>query len=92
MPRKTAHRWCVKCEERAQLGVYTGYYVLSVRSNSGNKAQQPKRQVTATLPARGFCVDCFLHYARAQGWGQAEMKELRTKLRGAGIGRTNADR
>jgi len=85
------HRWCVKCEERAQLGVYTGYYVLSTNSKSGKKTQKPKHQVTATLPARGFCMDCFLRYARKQGWGNAEMNELRAKLLGAIAGRTNAD-
>lgn len=86
MPRKTSHQQCVKCGQRAKVGAYTGYYVLSSKPKSGVRTQKAQPQVKATLPARGFCLDCFLGYARGQGWGRAEMKKLRTKL-----GKPNAD-
>ena len=92
MPRKTAHKWCVRCEEvRAQVGAYTGYYVLSSKSKSGPKPQKPNPQVKGTLPARGFCMDCFLRHARKQGWDDTEMRKLRATLRGAGLEKANAD-
>jgi len=79
MPRRTALEFCVRCKKRAELGVYTGYYRLSSKPRLGQEGN--KRQVRGTLPARGFCMDCFLRYAKGQGWDRTVMQKLRSRLR-----------
>jgi hypothetical protein len=81
MARKTAHKWCVKCEERAEFGVYTGFYALAGKAQVPADGEQRHPQLTGSLPSRGFCPSCLRRYAKAQGWDNTVMKKLEAKLR-----------
>ena len=73
MPRATRLDSCSTCGGKVQVGVYTAFYVLHHRP-----------QIKDTLkPSRGYCVDCFLKFAKKWGVGQNELRELRHKIRGA---------
>jgi Fe-S-cluster-containing hydrogenase component 2 len=77
MARRTMHESCVKCESKAQVCAYTGFYVLTSKPR---KAPKSRRQVKGVLPARGFCFQCFLRYAKGQKWNEAVLEKVRTKL------------
>lgn len=80
MPKKTEHRSCVKCGSRSQVCAYTGFYLLTSKTETRGKSKA-QTQVTGTLPARGFCSPCFLRYAKKQGWGEEVILKLRRKLK-----------
>jgi hypothetical protein len=80
MARKTALKWCVKCDEKAQLGVYTGFYGLADDAEVPADGEQRHPQLTGTLPSRGFCADCFRKCAKGQGWDSTVLKKLKEKL------------
>ena len=75
------HERCVRCDQRARLAAYTGYYVFGSKSEARPKSKQKSGQVTGTLPARGFCASCFLDLAKKEGRDEAFVKSLRVKLR-----------
>jgi len=79
MPRRSELKLCVKCGGRAQVGVYTGYYVLSRKSGTGRR----EPQIKGGLPARGCCIDCLLRAAKAQGLDRVTRAELQRKLQGS---------
>jgi hypothetical protein len=81
MARQTAHKWCVKCDGRAEFGVFTGFYGLASKVKSGTQVQKRRPQITGTLPSRGFCSSCLLKYAKGQGWDHAGMEELEARLK-----------
>jgi hypothetical protein len=83
MPRASQLGLCVKCEGKwARIGVYTSYYALrrKPQSTARSTTKSRPRQVKGALPARGFCVDCFLREAMRQGLDTIEMDELRRAL------------
>jgi hypothetical protein len=73
MPRKTELKSCVKCGGKAQVGICTGYYVLSCKSGTGP-------QIKGALPARGCCIECLLRAAKAQGLDRVTRAKLQRKL------------
>ncbi|GEM_PF-3934121 len=82
MPRKTALKWCVKCDGKARIGVYTSYYTLrnSAIGRSSSSDRRRKTQVKGSFPARGYCVDCLLALAKVRGVSKAERTRLRQEL------------
>jgi hypothetical protein len=83
MPRETKHRNCIKCEEKAKICAYTGFYLLDRQSKRRQNARPSRPQVKGTLPSRGFCIRCFLLYAERQGWDSNVLCKLSRKLKRA---------
>src|ERR1700677_3454731 len=69
--RSTLYR-CIRCRGRAELGVYLGFYVFG----SGRYREQKK----GTLPARGYCGDCFMELVTRRGLGPISLESIRWKL------------
>ena len=80
MARKTVHESCIRCSSRAQVCAYTGFYVLTSKPQKATKNRTRQKQVRGVLPARGFCIDCFLRYAERQGWDGEVMHKVRSTL------------
>ena len=80
MPRKTIHQFCIRCSNPAQVCAYTGFYVLTSKTQDAKENRTGQQQVRAVLPARGFCFACFIKYAKSQGWDQAVLRKVRSKL------------
>jgi hypothetical protein len=80
MPKETEHKSCVRCGEKARVCAYTGYYFLTRKSKATPPRKIAKTQIKGTLPSRGFCPECFLRYARSQGWGEEVLLEVRQKM------------
>ena len=78
MPRRSAHKVCVDCGQPLEMGVavLTTFYVVGCRSND----QQRRKQIKGTVANHGYCVECFLKLAKAQGLNKADRLELRQKL------------
>lgn len=79
MPKKTKLTYCVKCDKAACIGVYLAYYALRrARQRKEGPAQKkrPATQIKGTLPARGYCMNCFLRLLRSRGLSPAEVLEL----------------
>jgi len=64
--RPTRLDTCFRCGKGAELGVYWGYYVIG---------STPKQR-RGTLPARGYCIDCFLKLAEGRKLRGSEFKAL----------------
>ena len=79
MPRQSDHKSCVKCGDKAEVCAYTGFYFLTRKSRIRLKPAESR--VTGSLPARGFCGDCFLRFAERQGWDENVLKKLLRKLK-----------
>jgi hypothetical protein len=80
MPRKSKLHRCVSCKKhRAKIGVLTNYYVLGSRRSSSSRTA--KKQIAGSLPARGYCVNCFLELAKTQGLHSEQRHALRKKLK-----------
>jgi hypothetical protein len=78
MPRKTKHQMCDKCLEEAIVCTRLSYYeVLGTRARAGS----PHKQVTGTLPpTEGWCLKCFLEFAKKRKISRAEIQKLRQRL------------
>jgi len=75
MPRKSKLRKCVGCNKRrATIGALLNFYAVGVK-------RKGRKQITGSLPARGFCLDCFLSLAKEQGMRSEQRHELHTKLK-----------
>jgi hypothetical protein len=80
MARKTKFESCVQCDDKAQFGVYTGFYRLAGKSKPRSQGQTRRPQVKGTLPSRGFCEDCLMNFAKKQLWDVTVLKKLRKNL------------
>ena len=75
----TLDRLC-RCDHEARVGVYFAYYSVKSKHKSA-----VSKQVKGSLPARGYCVDCFLEFAKRKGLPGDERQELREKLEGRSV-------
>ena len=85
MPKRTRLKECIKCGNAARIGVYLGYYALRGTPKQAARLTPSRRrplQVKGTLPARGYCLDCFVRLVKSRGWSRGEVLELQEKIEG----------
>jgi hypothetical protein len=78
MARESKLDRCDACGHQARMGVFLGYYSIKSKRKSG-----ADKQIKGTLPALGYCINCFLKLAKKEGMLQEKRQELREELEAA---------
>lgn len=78
MARESKLDRCDACGHEARVGVYLGYYSVKSKHKRG-----VSKQTKGTLPALGYCVNCFLKLAKKEGMSREKLEELREELAAA---------
>jgi hypothetical protein len=79
MPKRTRLQTCIGCGGTAQLGVGVSYYVLT-NPATRKLSSRGKAQIKGSLPARGYCIKCFMSLKRVRRLERAEQQQLRRRL------------